>query len=201
MNIVVSALENQWEVLTKDTTDIQWIRVEEPFSFSNYPDADAFFILNSPQIISYTTAKQPVFINSVIATLKELQTPEHVIRINGWNTFLERSIWEIAGKPTPAINKILNKINKKAIYVADEPGLVAATIISMIINEAYFTLEDEVSTKTEIDAAMQLGTNYPFGPFVWAQNIGLKNITDLLQTLYINHKRYQPSKLLVLESL
>jgi 3-hydroxyacyl-CoA dehydrogenase len=47
----------------------------------------------------------------------------------------------------------------------------------MIINEAYFALEDNVSTKAETDIAMKLGTNYPYGPFEWGQLIGLKKST------------------------
>jgi 3-hydroxybutyryl-CoA dehydrogenase len=201
MKLVVGALDEEWEELTKDIADIQWIRAELPFSFSAYPDADAFFILNITESIDYIQTSKPVFINSVTATLKELQVPENVVRINGWNSFLNRSVWEIAGKITIDISIILQQINRKAIAVADEPGFVAAAVIAMIINEAYFALEDNVSSKTEIDTAMQLGTNYPYGPFTWAQKIGLKNITALLQKLYINNNRYRPAALLVSESL
>lgn len=201
MKFVVCALDEQWEILTKDTADIQWIRAEVPFSFSAYPDANAFFILNMAETIDYIQTSLPVFINSVTITLKELKVPENVVRINGWNSFLNRAIWEIAGKITEEINTILQQINKKAISVADEPGLIAATVIAMIINEAYFALEDNVSSKTEIDTAMQLGTNYPYGPFTWAQKIGLKNITALLQKLYTNNNRYRPAALLISESL
>ena len=47
----------------------------------------------------------------------------------------------------------------------DIPGFISARVVSMIINEAYFALEEEVSSKEEIDTAMKLGTNYPYGPF------------------------------------
>ena len=60
----------------------------------------------------------------------------------------------------------------------------------MIINEAYYTFEDDVSTKKEIDIAMKLGTNYPFGPFEWSEKIGLKNIYDLLLQLSKTDSRY-----------
>ncbi len=45
--------------------------------------------------------------------------------------------------------------------------------MAMIINEAWHALAEEVSTKNEIDTAMKLGTNYPYGPFEWAEKIGL----------------------------
>jgi 3-hydroxybutyryl-CoA dehydrogenase len=63
----------------------------------------------------------------------------------------------------------------------------------MIINEAYFALDDAVSSKAEIDIAMKLGTNYPWGPFEWAEKIGLNNIYLLLQKLSLTNKRYQPA--------
>ena len=67
----------------------------------------------------------------------------------------------------------------------------------MIINEGYFAVEDNVSSKAEIDTAMKLGTNYPYGPFEWAELIGLNNILGLLQKLNLTDTRYQPSQLLM----
>ena len=69
----------------------------------------------------------------------------------------------------------------------------------MIINEAFLTVEDQVSTKAEIDTAMKLGTNYPYGPFEWAELIGKNNILALLQKLYTTGTRYRPALLLINE--
>ena len=70
----------------------------------------------------------------------------------------------------------------------------------MIINEAYFALEESISTKEEIDIAMKLGTNYPYGPFEWGKKIGLKNIRNLLYELTLEERRYQPAPLLIKEA-
>jgi 3-hydroxybutyryl-CoA dehydrogenase len=43
---------------------------------------------------------------------------------------------------------------------------------------------------------MKLGTNYPFGPFEWAKEIGLNNIYFLLQKLSLTDKCYQPAPML-----
>jgi 3-hydroxybutyryl-CoA dehydrogenase len=67
----------------------------------------------------------------------------------------------------------------------------------MIINEAFIALEEGVSSVKEIDTAMKLGTNYPFGPFQWAQEIGLQRIVTLLNRLSETQTRYAPSKELV----
>ncbi len=46
----------------------------------------------------------------------------------------------------------------------------------MIVNEAFFAFGEKISTIEEIDMAMKLGTNYPNGPFEWAEKIGIENI-------------------------
>ena len=200
MTIVVLAADNIWEALKTNSTDIEWVKATDDFNFKNYKEADAFFILTDNNDFNFPETAIPVFINSVTTTLKELNAPNNVLRINGWNSFLQRNVWEIAGKINDANKAILEKINKKIFLVNDEPGFVSPKIIAMIINEAYFTLGDEVSSKTEIDTAMKLGTNYPYGPFEWAEKIGVKNIYGLLQKLSLIDKRYMPAPLLNAET-
>ncbi len=60
----------------------------------------------------------------------------------------------------------------------------------MIINEAWYTLGDDISTKEEIDTAMKLGTNYPYGPFEWGEKIGIERIIELLESLAKTDSRY-----------
>jgi 3-hydroxybutyryl-CoA dehydrogenase len=78
--------------------------------------------------------------------------------------------------------------------------MITPRIIAMIINEAYFTLEQKVSTKEEIDLAMKLGTGYPLGPFEWSNRIGLTKVYSLLSRLNLMEPRYQPSALLKQEA-
>ena len=107
---------------------------------------------------------------------------------------------EAARNVTDEVKEIFAAAGKQLIEVADKPGLAAARSISMIINEAYFALGEEVSTKAAIDTAMKLGTNYPYGPFEWAEKIGLKNIYQLLAVLHRTSKRYSPAPLLQKEA-
>ena len=62
--------------------------------------------------------------------------------------------------------------------------MVSPRVICMIINEAYFTFEEGTASREDIDLAMKLGTNYPFGPFEWADKIGLANVCKLLKAVY-----------------
>ena len=186
------------EVIKKELQDKKLnanIQVTFAESFADIPDytsADAFFILkediNKDDINDF--GGRPVIINSVIHTLKELELPKNFIRINGWPTFVNREIWEMATGEEQAIKDIFEKLGWKYIIVADEPGLVSARIISMIINEAYFALGEAVSTKDEIDLAMKLGTNYPYGPFEWSKKIGIIKVYSLLEKLSNTDSRY-----------
>jgi 3-hydroxybutyryl-CoA dehydrogenase len=200
MKIVVAASDEQWNELTGSRTSIDWQRISEGEAFNQHTNADAFFSLKNNNILpAFESLKKPVFINSVVQTLTDLAAPTNVYRINGWNTFLKRSTWEIAGTVTENVESVFKSLSIKTNTVKDEPGFISARIIAMIINEGYFALEDSVSSKAEIDTAMKLGTNYPFGPFEWAELIGLNNILALLQKLNSTDTRYQPSQLLIKE--
>ncbi len=189
MKIVVAASDEQWKELTGLRTQTEWQRVKAASAFNEYKNADAFFSLHNNDILAeFESLKKPILINSVVQTLADLVAPVNVYRINGWPGFLERDIWEIAGNDDTLT--IFEKLQWKYISVADEPGLVSARIVSMIINEAYFALGENVSTKDEIDIAMKLGTNYPYGPFEWCEKIGLQKVSDLLQKLSETDKRY-----------
>ena len=96
---------------------------------------------------------------------------------------------------------IMTALNRKVEWTADIHGFISARVLSAIINEAYFALQEGVSSKKEIDIAMRLGTNYPFGPFEWSEKIGLKKIYGLLNELSKTNSRYEPSKLLKEEAL
>ena len=75
---------------------------------------------------------------------------------------------------TESHREALHALAKQHTQVPDEPGFIAARIIAMIINEAYYAKGEQISSEADIDIAMKLGTNYPLGPFEWARLIGLK---------------------------
>jgi 3-hydroxybutyryl-CoA dehydrogenase len=73
----------------------------------------------------------------------------------------------------------------------------------MIINEAYYTVQEGTATRADIDLAMKLGTNYPYGPFEWCERIGLEHVYHLLEAVYDDTKdeRYKIAPLLKKEYL
>ena len=201
MKIAVIAPDASYIELSSLNKQVEWQRMENTSSLLQLQDVNALFNLREDAWESdYSQINSPVFINSVCHSLQKKGHSENIVRINGWNGFLLRSVWEIAGTLTEEHQVILNTLNKKYTLLPDEPGFVTARIIAMIINEAYFAKEEHVSTEEEIDIAMKLGTNYPKGPFEWCKNIGIKNIYNLLNVLAEKDNRYTPSLLLKMEA-
>ena len=208
MRLVVLTNEQLKEELlsngVSDDCKIDWI--SSPKELLSHTDADAVIDLlfeDNGYDVSHLTnyLKKSVFVNSMNKTIVEIGLP--VIRINAWPGFLKRNIAEVSINDEinkNEVEKILSLLNRKAESVPDLKGFISPRVVSMIINEAYFALEENVSTKEEIDIAMKLGTNYPYGPFEWGKIIGLKNIAGLLTELFITEKRYQPATLLLKEA-
>jgi len=142
---------------------------------------------------------RPVLINAVTDTLKSIDQP--FIRINAWPTFLERDMIEVAALPgqQELAHQIFKQLGWQYQIVPDITGMISARIIASIINEAFFTAADKVSTREAIDTAMKLGTHYPYGPFEWADKIGIKNIHGLLLQLCRENNLYEVSTLLQAE--
>lgn len=208
MRLVVLANDLQKQELLasgiSDNCKIDWINSSK--EFSSFPDADAIMDLlfeeNGYDVAHLKSFLQKIiFVNSITKTISEIDLP--FIRINAWPGFFKRNIAEIACRNETnkkEVEKILSLLNKQPGWVPDIKGFISARVVSMIINEAWFALEENVSTKEEIDIAMKLGTNYPYGPFEWGEKIGLRNIAGLLSELSITEKRYLPAPLLTKEA-
>ena len=197
MIIAIKATEQQKQVILQKNTPIQFIWVDD--SSEATTNADAYFdVTDNEAALFFNVADKPVFKNAVTATGSSL--PANYIRINAWPFFFERNAWELSCSDAilPQAQQVLEQLNIKPIIVADKPGLIAAPVIAMIINEAFYTLGEGVSTKEDIDTAMKLGTNYAYGPFEWCDKIGAKNIVNLLNVLALNNKtRYIAAPLLL----
>lgn len=143
-------------------------------------------------------AGKPLLINAVDlpGRLKE----ENWFRYNGWPGFGSQPILEIGslGRELPeTILQFAMAGGLTCVPVPDRAGLVRPRILAMIINEAFLALEEGLSSAAEIDTAMRLGTGYPFGPFEWAEQIGLQRILRLLDSMAAADPKYSPAPALV----
>jgi 3-hydroxybutyryl-CoA dehydrogenase len=150
-----------------------------------------------------------IFINTVKVSLGELQytygkSIPNIYGFNGLPTFLERDVLEVCTLfDKEIVSKTLNGLKTDWVLVDDRVGMVTARIILMIINEAYYTVQEGTASMEDIDKGMKLGTNYPFGPFEWCKRIGLQHVYETLEAIYEDTKdeRYKIAPLLKQEYL
>ena len=152
----------------------------------------------NPHLIDqYRNTTTPVLIGSVVLTLKEwgLDAKLPIARFNHWPTFANRNCIEFAVSDDQIENfqSLFQALHIPWFRTADHSGFVSAKTVSMIINEAFLSIEEEVATEAATDTAMKFGTNYPMGPFEWCNAIGINRIKALLQNLAKEDKRYQPA--------
>ncbi len=200
MTIAVVATESQqqeWMAQgVHDALSIVWLR--EPMAVEK---AEAYINLRAEEQWLQTTI--PDYLPSLVivgAVISErTDWPSSFIRINHWPGFLKGATLEATGGDAIQRQKaeqLMQQCGRRLEWVTDQPGFIGARVVSSIINEAYLTLQEKVSSKKDIDTAMQLGTNYPMGPFAWASAIGAKNLYALLNKLAMEQPRYTPAALL-----
>jgi 3-hydroxybutyryl-CoA dehydrogenase len=182
----------------------EWVWIDTPGQWTEAQNTDVFFDfefdMDRQRIDLLSSFQGTVFINSVAHTLASID--RSFVRFNGWPGFFAGRLLEVAARSDAkkkAAAKLFDELGWDHQWVPDIEGMISPRIIAMIINEAYFTFGDKISSKEEIDIAMKLGTNYPFGPFDWGRKIGLKNIHELLSALSKTDKLYSVSKTLLAE--
>lgn len=180
---------------------------------SNLAQADVVFDFTTgttSPVQYYADWRGVVFLNTTEVTLTSLVSDSlssgpRFFGFCGLPTFLNRDVLEVCltrEENLQYLKEVCTKLETKFVRVADQAGLVTPRIVCMIINEAYYTEEEGTATRADIDQAMKLGTNYPYGPFEWGQRIGLKNVCQVLEAVYraTGDERYQICPLLKREA-
>jgi 3-hydroxybutyryl-CoA dehydrogenase len=150
----------------------------------------------------------PIAATSLAITATEVASwTTHPERVCGFGTLVplaERELIEIA----PAlqtdktvisqVTAFFDSLGKETETVDDEVGLIFPRILSLIINEAVFTVMEGTAAPEDIDTAMKKGTNYPYGPLEWADCIGLDEVYAIIRGLHrdMPEERYRPAPLL-----
>jgi 3-hydroxybutyryl-CoA dehydrogenase len=106
---------------------------------------------------------------------------------------------ETSDKVTSTIMDLSKQLNKIPVEVNDAPGFVANRILMPMINEAIFTLYEDVSGVDEIDTVMKLGMAHPMGPLQLADFIGLDVCLAIMNVLHdgFASEKYAPCPLLI----
>ncbi len=100
---------------------------------------------------------------------------------------------------TETIVALSKKLGKIPCVVNDYPGFIANRILMPMINEAIYSLYENVAGVEEIDTVMKLGMAHPMGPLQLADFIGLDVCLSILKVLQdgFGNPKYAPCPLLV----
>jgi len=97
-----------------------------------------------------------------------------------------------------AVRDVSNALNKTPVEVKDFPGFISNRILMPMINEAIFTVYEDVATIEDVDTVLKLGMNHPMGPLTLADMIGLDTCLFIMNVLQDGFKdsKYRPCPLL-----
>lgn len=150
----------------------------------------------------------PVLVNCVKDTLAHIFMERFgnkqrfaLFGLNALPTFIGNPVAEVSILHegfASSLKELMDKLQWEYAVVEDFVGMVAPRTVTMIINEAYYAVQDGTAYREDIDMAMKAGVNYPYGPFEWCRKIGIRHVYELLNRLYeVTHdERYKVSALL-----
>lgn len=165
---------------------------DDSSSLSDYAllDANTLLVLSSVKVQLHAILPQNLWKQS--------------IGMNALSSFIQREAIEYCTLSSDFNLDLLERLPwTKKFNVDARVGMISPRVILMIINEAYFTLQEGTANRRDIDLGMKLGTAYPFGPFEWCEKIGIKDVYEVLNAMYqdTHDDRYKICSLLKTEYL
>lgn len=173
---------------------------------------DLAFDDHPERILAYGPLPVPLILSCVkvqlIGVLAHfgINAKKNVYGINALATFInqEKSEMSLAFESQKeAGNELCMRLGLTPEWVKDRVGLVTPRILFMIINEAYYTVQEGTAGKADINTGMKLGTAYPHGPFEWVDLVGIQDVFEVLDSLYqdTREERYKICPMLKTEYL
>ncbi|GAA4351819.1 hypothetical protein GCM10023185_10820 [Hymenobacter saemangeumensis] len=169
------------------------------FDFRHYPE------------LHYEQPRQPLFYDTTRQSLAQLFHGENpplgpVFGLCALPTLLNRPLLEVSLNEEASAEKlqeVCTALGSDYRVVEDRVGLVTPRVVCMIINEACYTVQEGTATMQDVDLGMKLGTNYPRGPFAWANAIGVERVYAVLEALWedTHDERYKICPLLKRQAL
>ncbi|OPL15152.1 MAG: 3-hydroxybutyryl-CoA dehydrogenase [delta proteobacterium MLS_D] len=90
-----------------------------------------------------------------------------------------------------------NTIGKEIIVVNEAPAFAVNRLLCIMLNEAFFALQEGVASAEDIDRGMTLGCNHPIGPLALSDAVGLDTLLHIMEGLERElGDKYRPSPLL-----
>jgi 3-hydroxybutyryl-CoA dehydrogenase len=98
-------------------------------------------------------------------------------------------------EPYRAVVGALQKAGFTVTPMADVAGMAVMRAVAMLANEAADAVAQGIASADDVDTAVRLGTNYPQGPLLWADQLGPGFIARVLENLRAHYgdERYRVS--------
>ncbi len=211
MDILIVGTQDQAEECRQKFAGAHTVRTHSRTEASKSLPGDIVFDFAVAKSVEQTSAYAHVpavalFLDTSIVRLgdqmRHIGEPQYpVFGFCGLHSLVNRDILEVAvreKKDYEMLKTVCQELGTDFRIVSDQAGMVTPRVICMIINEAYYTLEEGTATREDIDLAMKLGTNYPYGPFEWGERMGLGNVVRVLDAARKEYadKRYEVCALL-----
>ena len=168
--------------------------------------ADVGFDLRSWPELHYELPRQPLFYDTSRTSLAALFHNEPpplgpVFGFCAFPTLLERSTLETSlYRPEDAalLASTCAQLGTAYCTVQDRVGLVTPRMVCLLINEACYALQEGVADIQSLNTTMQPGSTYRWGPFEWANQIGVARVYETLEALWqdTHEDRYKACALL-----
>jgi len=105
--------------------------------------------------------------------------------------------YETSDETLETAKKWGEKIGKEVIIVKEAPAFAVNRILCIMLNEAFYALEEGVASAEDIDKGMMLGCNHPIGPLALSDLVGNDTLLHVMEGM---HKelgdKYRPAPLL-----
>lgn len=185
--------------------NFEFIHEDEIDKLENEQDCIIDFTQNNYQKKSLLLEKLSAKTNSIISDLSINYAADYFYKFNklkaatAFNFYSVNNTHEffsLDDKSTSIIENLSKDLEIKLEKINHiDSAFIYPRVVSMIINEAYFAKDEQLSKDEDIDTAMKFGVNYPLGPFEWAKKIGTEKIISLLEELnyFFPTGRYQIS--------
>jgi len=89
------------------------------------------------------------------------------------------------------------KIGKEVIVVREAPAFAVNRILCIMLNEAFYALDEGIASAEDIDKGMVLGCNHPIGPLALSDLVGNDTLLHVMEGLHRElGDKYRPAPLL-----
>ena len=206
LNSINSALTKRVEKdkLTHQDKEAILSRIKGTINISNFRDCD----LVIEAVIENLDLKKKIFAdleeicpkptilttNTSCLSITDLafatRRPDKVLGLHFFNpppimALLEIAVTMITGQDTITTCQVFGKsLGKTIVLTKDTPGFIANRLALPFILNAIHLLENGVATRDDIDNAIKLGYNHPYGPLMVADLIGLDVLNFIVESIY-----------------